>query len=353
MLADATDVHELPLLHAVSSEACEFETVSLLQTSQVLARTTRSSHVSRRSRKEAHQRELQLMAAQQAAFEAVAVAAPSLMQLTGGLTVVGLFLALLCWRNGPTMTNKDMLAANQDLLPGVSDSQSSKTKGDQEPRASPIAKKAPAPSAARGVGICCCSDGIKKLLKRPARTSAREISGSNPDFEAVETSPAIDTQQKHRRAPSSCIKDGHPDFSGTWKCVKAEGALDELFADIGLGVSERTAIAAYGWGAGSVTRVYKHAGTHIQLTESALEDTFQEWHIDGTEQVIALKEPFLQTAHWDEEEDHVLVLEGKDVEKKKPQTWTISRQYFLDEDSFVIETTGSGGHRACWTYQRV
>jgi len=135
--------------------------------------------------------------------------------------------------------------------------------------------------------------------------------------------------------------------------VKAEGALDELFADIGLGVSERNAIAAYGWGAGSVTRVYKHAGTHIQLTESALEDTFQEWHIDGTEQVIALKEPFLQTAHWDEEEDHVLVLEGKDVEKKKPRTWTISRQYFLDEDSFVIETTGSGGHRACWTYRRV
>jgi len=282
---------------------------------------------------------------------------PSLMQLTGALAVVGLFLALLCWRGGPTMSNKDLLAANPDLLPGVSDSPLSKTK-DQEPQASPIAKKAPVPSAARGVGICCCSDGIKQLLRGPARTSAREISGSIADF-AVQTSPACQPQQnlpalvtgqKHRCAPSSCIEDGRPDFSGTWKCVKAEGALDELFADIGLGVPERTAIAAYGWGAGSVTRVYKHVGTHIQLTECALEETFQEWHIDGSEQVMALKEPFLQTAHWD---DHVLVLEGKDVEKNKPQTWTISRQYFLDEDSFIVETTGAGGHRACWTYQRV
>lgn len=147
----------------------------------------------------------------------------------------------------------------------------------------------------------------------------------------------------------------HPDFSGTWQCVKADGDLDAVFADIGLGMIARTAIQAFGYGAGRVIRIYEQEGDHVKMTEKALEETVQEWDIIGREQVIATKEPFLQKTYWDATNPKVLVIEGKDVHKKTPRTWTTTRQYFLDgtEDEFVLETTSSGSNVARWTYQRI
>eukprot|EP00931_Biecheleriopsis_adriatica_P031346 TRINITY_DN18396_c0_g1_i1.p1 TRINITY_DN18396_c0_g1~~TRINITY_DN18396_c0_g1_i1.p1 ORF type:complete len:415 (+),score=83.33 TRINITY_DN18396_c0_g1_i1:86-1330(+) len=192
-----------------------------------------------------------------------------------------------------------------------------------------------------GGGTCCCASGVSSLL-RGRQAAAREVEVRSASTKATQTPQAT------AFAGKSC----HPDFSGTWKCVKAEGALDAFFADLGLSFFERTLCASWNWGAGRVVRIYEQSGNSVKLTEKSLAEHQEQWEINGEEQLVNGKQQMLQTAYWDDEDDQVLVLVSKDVEKAKPDSWTTSRQRLLSKDTFVIESTSTRGNAASWTYVR-
>lgn len=244
--------------------------------------------------------------------------------------------------------------------------------GKSKPKREPLTKdkllppvsataKVPAPPTKLPVGAstgatCCCGDGVGALLRQSPPSQREEK--QKPSNLATSTGAAGSLLEHTASQPKATSNDKntcHPDFSGTWQCVKADGDLDAVLADIGLGMMARTAIQVFGYGAGRVIRIYEQEGDHVKLTEKAIEETVQEWDIDGGEQVIATKEPFLQKTYWDATNPKVLVIEGKDVHKETPRAWTTTRQYFLDgmEDEFVLETTSSGSNVAWWTYERI
>eukprot|EP00930_Biecheleria_cincta_P040416 TRINITY_DN2769_c0_g1_i1.p1 TRINITY_DN2769_c0_g1~~TRINITY_DN2769_c0_g1_i1.p1 ORF type:complete len:395 (-),score=95.04 TRINITY_DN2769_c0_g1_i1:228-1412(-) len=198
-------------------------------------------------------------------------------------------------------------------------------------------------------GSCCCGDGVGALLRRTREEKQK------PSNQAASTGVAGGLLERAASQSNGSKDDCHADFSGTWQCVKADGDLDAVCADIGLGMIARTAIQAFGYGAGRVIRVYEQKGDHVKVTEKGLEETVEEWDIIGEEQLVDAKEPFLQTTYWDKAHPKVLVMERKDVHKKTPGTWTTTRQCFLDskQDEFVLEVLSSRSNVARWTYQRI
>jgi len=261
--------------------------------------------------------------------------------LAAVLAVVTMLGAAVIYTYACTIRHKsstDKQLTNDKLLPPVTASPkgSAPTTSQQQPATA---------GAASAGSTCCCGDGIGALLRQKPPSQREEKQKPSTRFATPRTAGSL------QPAAGDC----HPNFSGTWQCVKADGELDAMFADIGIGVIARTAVQAFGYGAGRDIRIYEQEGSHVRMTEKALEETVQEWDITGEEQVVATPDPFLQTSYWDEKNPEVLVLEAKDERKRAPKTWTTTRQYFLDgmENEFVLETTSSGGNVARWTYQRI
>jgi len=209
----------------------------------------------------------------------------------------------------------------------------------------------------------CCAGGIMALFtKNPAcarrKTIAKEVRFSDIEKGKASKSFANDglcTSAMPQSPQSSSEEDASPDFSGTWKCVKTEGAVDGFLKDLGKNYCKRKACAAFRFGAGMVVRKCEHVGNHLKVTQRVIgvPSLAQEWDIGKEDQEVPGKdEPFLQTAYWDPEDKNVLVIESKDLKKSTPKMWTASRQYFVDEDRFRIDSTSGGGHTASWIFQR-
>lgn len=147
--------------------------------------------------------------------------------------------------------------------------------------------------------------------------------------------------------------DGHVNFTGHWKCMEAGGELDAVFADMGIGYLARKFMASFGWGKGTVCRTYEQNGIHMKVTESAIQETTQEFDVNGEEQKVNGGDfDFLQTTYWDPHTPHLLRWKGTDLEKAQPKQWTRTCQYFLDKDHLRIETTCSSEKTAWWVYKR-
>ena len=150
--------------------------------------------------------------------------------------------------------------------------------------------------------------------------------------------------------------DGHVNFTGSWKCKSADGDLDRVFADMGIGIVGRTLMAAYGWGKGNVVRTYEQSGIHVRLIEKAMamHERVQEFDVNGQEQTVNGGDfYFLQTSYWDAEKPHVLRWTTADLAKAEPSKWTRNCLFFSAKDQLRIETTSSSGKVAYWIYERI
>eukprot|EP00930_Biecheleria_cincta_P051435 TRINITY_DN36621_c0_g1_i1.p1 TRINITY_DN36621_c0_g1~~TRINITY_DN36621_c0_g1_i1.p1 ORF type:complete len:390 (+),score=72.96 TRINITY_DN36621_c0_g1_i1:72-1241(+) len=205
----------------------------------------------------------------------------------------------------------------------------------------------------------CCAGGIMALFTKNSACARRKACAKEVRFsdeEKGKTSKSFANDGLCSLAtPRSSEQNASPDFSGTWKCVKTEGAMDGFLQDLGKNYCKRKACAAFRFGAGMMIRKCEHVGNHLKVSQSIIgvRSLTQEWDIGKEEQEVAGKdEPFLQTAHWDPDDKNVLVIESKDLKKSKPRMWTTSRQYFVDDDRFRIDSTSGGGHTASWIFQR-
>lgn len=205
----------------------------------------------------------------------------------------------------------------------------------------------------------CCS-----FLNRRRRPKSRDVqvsSDATVPFVApqIVSGSALAPQKPAAAAPEQMV---HPDFSGTWKTVKAEGEMNEFFKDLGAGFVARSLGAALGWGVGRQKRTYEQIDTHMKLIEFGLANSEIEFDIIGEEQLIkaVMRIPslstkiqtasYMMTSYWDKENPQVLRCEGQDEKKKK---WTNnSRQFFINTDSLVIESISKHGHLVRWIYQR-
>lgn len=204
----------------------------------------------------------------------------------------------------------------------------------------------------------CCAGGMMALLFAQNHACARrKRPEANLRDHEKGTPPKIFANNGlcQRAMPHSSNENASPDFSGNWKCVKAEGDLDAFLKDLGKNFCKRKACAAFRFGAGSMNRQCEHVGNHLKVTQKVIgiPSLAQEWEIGKEEQeVVGKDEPFLQTAHWDPDDARVLVIESKDLTKSQPRTWSTSHQYFVDEDRFRVDSTSGGGHTASWIFQR-
>jgi len=199
----------------------------------------------------------------------------------------------------------------------------------------------------------CCYDGIKALLQKKPRKAQKAVT-FNPKLEEEEVEDLdCESAEVLKLVPGQyCLQDDHPNFTGTWKCVKAEGAIDELFTAMGMSYMRRKASAAFGHGVGAATREYLHSGDNVKMVQKILDENVQEWVIGNEEQEVqGTFQKHLLASYWDPDNALVLVIEGKDLRRAKPTTWTTTRQFFLDEDHMVLETSADG-HAASWTFER-
>jgi len=201
-------------------------------------------------------------------------------------------------------------------------------------------------------GDACCYAGIKALLQKPQKI--RKAVTFKADLEEVEDFDPEYNEVSKPAPEQCCLQAGHPNFTGIWKCVKAEGSIEELFADMGMSYMRRKASAAFAHGVGAVTREFEHTGDHVKMTQKIFDENILEWDINGEEREVQGKfQKYLHTSYWDPNNALVLVTEGKDLHKEKPKSWTKTRQFFLDEDRIMVETSGGDGHVASWTFQRL
>lgn len=202
----------------------------------------------------------------------------------------------------------------------------------------------------RPTGVTCCGDGVASLMRSQRD---RALSSKKLPHPAVESTLEDSAPWGIGTFTPDCMVRGHPNFSGSWRCSKVEGAVDNVLADLGLGYFARSAIIAWGCGAGQVVRHYTHQGNHVKMHEQGLADVTQEWDINGKEQEINTKEPYLQSAHWDEENPLVLVIQATDLKKEAPATWTTTKMYFIDSRSFAYQVSSSSGSTCRWLYERL
>merc|ERR1719443_81104 len=136
--------------------------------------------------------------------------------------------------------------------------------------------------------------------KKPFEEPCAEVSAS----EDTMSSPMHDSQLSKslvpfavQPPPSTHAVDGHPDFTGTWQCVRSEGQMAELMNDYGMGYVMQGLAKGYNYGAGYVKRIYKHEGNRINWREIGLGfDNTVEFEVPSSE--VAMGD-YLQTAQWD------------------------------------------------------
>ena len=219
----------------------------------------------------------------------------------------------------------------------------------------PVSEKKPRPAPEASPSNCCCAGGILSWARRKGPQEEKE----NRNLPSSVTRTRQD-EPRHRiigfvpKPPEDYVDaDGHVNFTGSWKCKSAEGDLDGVFADMGIGAIARTFMAGYGWGKGTVVRTYEQSGIHVKVTEKAIQETVQEFDVNGQEQRVNGGDfDFLQTSYWDPERPHVLHWTTADLAKAEPSKWTRTCQFFLDKDQLRIETTSSSGKVAYWIYER-
>merc|ERR1711918_294133 len=86
--------------------------------------------------------------------------------------------------------------------------------------------------------------------------------------------------------PAALVKNGKPDFSGTWKSEAYEGNMDAFFDEMGVGKAGRAAMGAMGYGIGMVEKVIKQVGDEMQITDAwPTGPTTQSFRIGGVEQI--------------------------------------------------------------------
>lgn len=194
------------------------------------------------------------------------------------------------------------------------------------------------------LGVRGCAAGLGKFLKNSRQHM--KTSGLREDDQKVPDTAPLSVSAKLSAAPV-CLVDGHPNFDGTWTCIRIEGDPDGLLTDWGFGYYDRTVAAAVGFGVNRVKRIYRHKGSHVQLKESGLVSREQEWHITGEEQRCDNQ---MIKSYWDTLQPYVLVTEIKGLVNTSMRT-TMS-QYFVHQDTFVLDVNSASGCTGRWVWQR-
>lgn len=215
-----------------------------------------------------------------------------------------------------------------------------------------------------GIGLCYCSSGLAKLVNPPPKNFSRkgplaESSALTSSIKGSMFTPVEDGRWLREKLvpfivpppPLSSVSDGHPIFSGAWKCVRVEGDLDELLVDYGIGYMMRKLAKSYGYGAGYVRRICEHNGSRISYCEIGVEgfDNKVEFDVPCKDAQLA---DHLQTTQWDEVQPHVLIVQATDMLKAKPCTWSTSWHYLVDENTLHIKSRSAANHVGLWVYER-
>lgn len=152
--------------------------------------------------------------------------------------------------------------------------------------------------------------------------------------------------------PIELLKNGKPDFSGTWKSQACEGDMDAFFDDMGVGKAGRTAMSAIGYGVGMVQKIIKQAGDEMQITDDwPTGPTTQSFRIGTGEQITVGtqgKELYV-TPSW--EHNHVLRVITQPISRSEsPMS---STRYFFEGQMLIVMFESKTGRTVKYRYKRM
>merc|ERR1712216_74092 len=142
--------------------------------------------------------------------------------------------------------------------------------------------------------------------------------------------------------PPELLKNGRPDFSGTWQSQSYEGDMDAFFDDMGVGKAGRTAMSAMGYGVGMVEKIIRQVGDQMDITDAwPTGPTTQSFRIDGEEQITVGtqgKELYV-TPTWDHA--HCLLVITQPMNRSESPM--ASTRYFFDGQILIVMFESKSG----------
>lgn len=147
------------------------------------------------------------------------------------------------------------------------------------------------------------------------------------------------------------IRNGRPDFSGTWHSYKCEGDVDGFFEEMGVGKAGRTAMSAMNYGIGMIEKDIVQNGDDFQITDAwPTGPTTQKFCVGGDEQVTAgtLGREIYVTPVW--EHSNVLRVTTQPIDRTETPNGPM--RYYFDGTELVVMYESISGRAVKYLHRR-
>lgn len=147
------------------------------------------------------------------------------------------------------------------------------------------------------------------------------------------------------------MKNGRPDFSGTWISQRYDGDIDGFFEEMGIGKAGRTAMSAMNYGIGMVEKVIVQTGDDLEISDAwPTGPVTQKFSVGAGEQVTVGtqgKELYV-TPDW--EHTHVLRVATQPFDRAATPNGPM--RYFYEGDHMVVMFESVTGRTVKYLYSR-
>jgi len=151
--------------------------------------------------------------------------------------------------------------------------------------------------------------------------------------------------------PEELMRNGKPDFSGTWNSYKADGDVEAFFEEMGVGKAGRAAMLTMNYGVGMIEKVIVQSGDQMRITDAwPTGPTTQKFNVGEGEQVTIGTQgrDIYVTPTW--EHNHVLRVSTQPMDRAETPNGPM--RYYFDGDELVVMYESICGRRVKYLHRR-
>lgn len=147
------------------------------------------------------------------------------------------------------------------------------------------------------------------------------------------------------------LKNGRPDFSGTWNSYAQEGDVDGFFEEMGIGKAGRAAMSAVNYGVGMVEKVIVQNGNNLKISDAwPTGPVTQEFCVDTGEQVTIGTQGREIYVYPTWEHDHVLRVATQPLDRSETPNGPM--RYYFQGDNLVVMFESVSGRTVKYLHSR-
>lgn len=147
------------------------------------------------------------------------------------------------------------------------------------------------------------------------------------------------------------MKNGRPDFSGTWTSHTCNGDVEGFFEEMGIGKVARSAMSAMNYGVGMVEKVIVQSGDVLEISDAwPTGPVTQRFTVDAGEQVTVgtLGREIYVTPTW--EHNYVLRVATQPIDRAETPNGPM--RYYFEGDYMVVLFESVSGRTVKYLYSR-